>query len=82
MGISAGGLIHGRGGPCGLKKCERNARHSETECKSLHKKTRKMYQITHLFTHLRKFVPKIVIPLFKNRNKRYHTDGLMRGGLI
>ena len=37
-----------------------------------------MYQITHLFTHLRKFVPKIVLPLFKNRNKRYH----MREGVL
>ena len=39
-----------------------------------------MCQITRLFTHLRKFVPKIVPLLLKNRNKRYHTGGLMRGG--
>ena len=44
-----------------------------------------MYQITRVFTHFRKFVPKIVPPLLKHRNKRYHTGGLMRarggGGL-
>ena len=39
-----------------------------------------MYQITHLFTHLRKFVPNIVSPLLKHRNERYHTGGLMRRG--
>ena len=39
-----------------------------------------MCQITRLFTHLRKFVPKIVPLLLKNRNKRYHTSGLMREG--
>ena len=40
-----------------------------------------MYQITRRFTHLRKFVPKIVPPLLKHRNERYHTSGLVRGGL-
>ena len=42
-----------------------------------------MYQITHPFTHLRKFVPKVVPPLLKHRNERYHIGGLMHmGGLI
>ena len=36
-----------------------------------------MYQITRLFTHVRKFIPKIVPPLLKHRNERYRTSGIM-----
>ena len=60
--------------------CERD-RHNKTEWKSSLKKIRKMYQITRLLTHLRKLLPKIIPPLLENRNERYHTGGLLRGGL-